>query len=215
MESILPRKWLLVLLSGAALLSVVPARSESKNLAFNPSFENLDAQNRPIGWRLLYSAEDKPIFEGAVPPVLCVTGGKAGENTHTGSSALQFSFPKESKLPERYTWSFDPVLSGIDLQPGVYEASVWVKTTQGTEKLVVELWDANVPVERYSTGDQAIDQKVVEPGELQKGKWVKLQLPFGVPASGSKVRLAVSFHVSELSHDSQMFVDDLEVVKKK
>jgi hypothetical protein len=206
---------MLVLLSGAALLSVIPARSEPKNLAFNPSFESLDAQNRPIGWRLLYSAGDRSIFEGTTPPVLCVTGGKAGETTHTGSAALQFSFPKDTKLPERCTWSFDPVLSGIDLQPGLYEASVWVKTTQGSEKLVMELWDANVPVERYATGDQAIDQRVTEPGEIQKGKWVKLQLPFGIPASGSKVRLAVSFHVSELSHDSQLFVDDLEVVKKK
>ena len=79
----------------------------------------------------------------------------------------------------------------------------------------MELWDTNVPVERYATGDQAIDQKVVEPGELPKGKWVKLQLPFGIPASGPKVRLAVSFHLKDPAPDTQLFLDDLEVVKKK
>ena len=189
-----------------ALLFGSAAQAEPKNLVFNPSFESLDAQDCPVGWRILFTGER---------PAGAVTGGKAGENTHTGSSALQFSFPAGSKAPAGYTWSFDPVMSGINLEPGVYEASVWVKTVTGNEKLVMELWDANVPVERYATGDQAIDQKVVEPGELAKGKWVKLQLPFGIPASGPKVRLAISFHLQDPSPDTQFFLDDLEVIKKK
>ena len=190
----------------AALLLAVAAQAEPKNLVFNPSFESLDPQDCPVGWRILFPGDRPP---GAV------TGGKAGENTHTGSSALQFSFPAGGKSPAGYTWSFDPVMSGINLEPGVYEASVWVKTVTGNEKLVMELWDANVPTERYATGDQAIDQKIVEPGELEKGKWVKLQLPFGIPASGPKVRLAISFHLNDPSSDTQLFIDDLEVVKKK
>jgi len=201
-----PKLNLSVSVLSVALLLTVAVQAETKNLVFNPSFESLDPNNSPIGWRVRFSGDRPP---GAV------TGGKAGENTHTGSSALQFSFPAGGKSPAGYTWSFDPVLSGINLEPGVYEASVWVKTVAGNEKLLMELWDADVPVERYATGDQVIDQKVVEPGELPKGKWVKLQLPFGIPASGPKVRLAVSFHLKDPAPDTQLFLDDLEVVKKK
>ena len=201
-----PKLNLSVSVLSVALLLTVSVQAETKNLVYNPSFESLDPKDCPVGWRILFSGDRPP---GAV------TNGKAGENTHTGSSALQFSFPAGGKSPAGYTWSFDPVMSGINLEPGVYEASVWVKTVTGNEKLVMELWDANVPTERYATGDQNIDLKIVEPGELEKGKWVKLQLPFGIPASGPMIRLAISFHVKDPAPDTQVFLDDLEVVKKK
>ena len=70
-------------------------------------------------------------------------------------------------------------------------------------------------LERYATGDQVIDQKVVEPGELPKGKWVKLQLPFGIPGGIFKMERNGEANLGAGRADTQLFLDDLEVVKKK
>jgi len=159
------------------------------NLVPDPSFEDLGPEGRPSGWR-------PPYLEKAGKPtaIPCVTEGVEGKNTRTGTSALQFVFPPGT-IPSRCTWSFDPAVAGIEVEPGEYLASWWIKTVNASEKIQFELWDMNVPVEHDATGAQGIGGKLLDFGDLQPGEWTKGEVPFSVPRSG--VRLGVSFHLLE------------------
>lgn len=190
-----------------SVLLAASAHAGSPNLVTNPSFEDFNAQGIPVGWRIIFTQGGAS--EAAKPR--CVTDGKERENTHSGSAALEFVIPPGSVPPEGCTWSFDPTISGIDIEPGSYTASFWVKTVHACEKLQFELWDANVPVEEYASGAQGIASKLLETGDIPPDKWVKVELPFSVSRSG--VRLAVSFHLKDAAPDSLVFIDDLEVVK--
>lgn len=183
-----------------------PNFAANPNLVIDPSFDDFGLDFRPRGWRA-------PCYEqnGEVKAIPCVTEGKEGENTHTGPSALQFVFPPGIIPPLGCTWSFDPATNGIDVHQGDYTASCWVKTANSSEKLEIELWDTNVPVEDYASGGQAIALKVLEVGELPSGEWTKVELPFSVSRDG--VRLGVSFHLKDATPDSQVFIDDLEVIE--
>lgn len=181
-------------------------QAANPNLVMDPSFDDMGPDARPRGWR-------PPFYEagGQATAIPCVTDGVEGEQTHTGASALQFVFPPGSIPPEACTWSFDPAVNGIDIEPGDYIASFWMKSVLASERLQFELWDTSVPVEEYESGAQGIASKFLEPGDLPPGEWTKVELPFSVSRDG--VRLAVSFHLKDAAPDSQVFIDDLEVSK--
>ena len=193
----------LCLTVAAALPATLSAANP--NLVADPSFDDLGPEGRPRGWRAPYYEEN-----GNNTAMTCVIDGVEGENTHTGASALQFVFPP-GMIPNKCTWSFDPATAGIEVEPGEYLASCWIKTVSSSEKIQIELWDMNVPVEDYATGAQGIGGKLLDFGDLPPGEWTKVEFPFSVPRSA--VRLGVSFHLLEASPDCQVYIDDLEIVK--
>jgi hypothetical protein len=176
------------------------------NLVADPSFDDLGPDGRPRGWRAPYYEEAG--HNTAIPGV---TEGVEGETTHTGASALQFVFPPGT-IPNKCTWSFDPATGGIDVEPGDYLATFWIKTVNASEKIHFELWDMNVPVENYATGAQGIGGKLLDVGDLPPGEWTQIEVPFSVSRSG--VRLGVSFHLLEANPDCQVYIDDLVIMKE-
>ncbi len=200
----------------SALIAIFLAASvhaENSGLLPNSSFEEINLEGHPKGWRFFASPKD------AVADVPCVTDGKAGKDTHEGLAALQFSFPQGTELVQAL-WAADPNAGGISVEPGRYSCSFWIKAEDLADEF--HIW---MQISGYGA-DKLLLKEVARSGYLKArdfpdGDWSRINFSFEILPDDGIVRIAPSviFKTSPKSvltavpPTTRILVDDVEITK--
>jgi hypothetical protein len=194
------------------LFFAASAHAESTNLLSNSSFEEIDSQGNPLGWKFHYS-------NGSVANGGCVTDGKAGEDTHSGVASLQFSFPENSNI-DQAAWAADPKFVGIEVEPGHYTCSFWIKA-----KDMIDEFHVTVGISGFGSDNAYIKlithSAYLWANDFPDDDWLRVTFPIEIPSEGGVARIApnVGFKtskagtVSPVPATTRILVDDIEIIK--
>ncbi len=177
----------------------------------NPSFEKSSGE-RPRGWQVFLTPAQEP-----APGAFFVAHGQEGTDTHSGASALLFSFPDSMEIAQAM-WMADPTYGGASVEPGHYVCSFWTRTENLPPQF--HLW---VSIVGFGADGKRIGEvgrsEYLDAKKLDEGTWSQIRFPLEVTPGSGITRLAPTVVLKAqpsgdpvtASPDLRVLVDDLQI----